>query len=226
MVKLISRTKKIGRAAFTMIELIFAIVLIGVTVLTVPMMIETNNKALESNIAQEAIFLTSAVLSLTTTMVWDNRSIVSTGSTDNYVIAKILDIPGTNNHPRTALDSTLRAGGIHEDKHRQFFDYNVSNPAQFYPAQTVDISMDFEGEVNTTALGYKYDYGVVINRGYVSDNTNSFESTLGNKPVSNLKMTEVQIYDNPTTLNDDTLITVLRAYTANIGEVDYAKRSF
>ena len=36
----------IRRAAFTMIELIFAIVVIGVTVLTVPLMIETNNRSL------------------------------------------------------------------------------------------------------------------------------------------------------------------------------------
>ena len=222
MVRLLHKTRQLGRAAaFTMIELIFAIVIIGVTVLTVPMMIETNNKALEANIAQEAIFLTSAVLSMTTTMVWDNRSVTPTADSDNYVLAKILDINGTNNHDRVVFDSTLRTGGINEDKHRQFFDYNASNLTQHIPAQGGDSTLNFEGEVNTTELGYKFNYGVVINRGYVPDNSGVFERTLSNRGPTNLKMTEVEISDE-----NGELITVLRAYTANIGETDYAKRSF
>ena len=220
MVRFIVKTKQIGRAAFTMIELIFAIVVIGVTVLTVPLMIETNNKALEGNLAQEAIFLTSAVLSMTTTLVWDNRSVVSTASTDDYVLAKILDV-NVPNHRRASLDSTLRVGGMDEDKHRQFFDYNDSNTTQHTPAQVGDGTLDFEGDVDTTALGYKFNYGVVINRGYVPDASGEFEGTLTNSGPTNLKMTEVRISGE-----DGELITVLRAYTANIGEVDYAKRSF
>ena len=59
MVKLASSSRV--RHAFTMIELIFAIVVIGVTLLTIPLMIETNNTAMERNLAQEAIFLASAL---------------------------------------------------------------------------------------------------------------------------------------------------------------------
>ena len=212
----------IRRAAFTMIELIFAIVVIGVTVLTVPLMIETNNRSLEGSLDQEAIFLASAALSLTTTLVWDNRSIVSTATSDDYVLAKVLDVGAVGStYGRTDVNSTLRIGGIREDKHRQFFDYNESNISQYTPIQTGDASLAFGGDIDPAALGLKQAYNVVISRGYVNDGTNSFDTDLTGKAPTNLKMTKIEIYGE-----DTELISVLRAYTANIGEVDYESRSF
>jgi len=208
-----------SRLAFTMIELIFAIVVIGVTVLTVPLMIQTNNKALEGNAAQEAVFLTSSVLSVTTTLVWDNRSIVSVTG-DSYVLAKILDISGgTSAYQRPDINSTQRVGGIDEDLHRQFYDYNGSliTPAQ---DDVVTLSATLDGSVADIS-GFKQAYSIVAKRWYVPDNGDLSTTQATATTKSNLKLTEVAIYSE-----EGDVIAKLRAYTANIGEVDFARRKF
>jgi len=201
-----------------MIELIFAIVIIGVTVLTVPMMIETNNRGLEGNLAQEAIFLVSSVLSETTTRVWDDRSVVETGNPDDYVLSKILDVGAIGSaYGRTAMDSNIRVGGLRQDRHRQFFDYNGSLIA---PAQTGDEALDVGLDTPTADIaGYKHVYSVSATRGYVTDTGTVFSDTTVGTPT-NVKMTEVTISTN------GEVVVLLRAYTANIGEIDYARRSF
>jgi len=224
--KLNARSKKIVRNAFTMIELIFAIVVIGVTVLTVPLMIETNNKATEGNLAQEAIFLVSSVLSTTTTFVWDDNSIVDTGSVDDFVLSKVLDVnPIGSEYGRTAADSNTRRGGLREDKHRQFFDYNISNPVQSAPAQAGDINLNVPLDNSVADIsGFKQAYSIAAKRVYVSDATAEpfvFTTASQGATLSNLKMIEVAILGE-----DGAIISTLRAYTANIGEVDYAKRRF
>lgn len=218
--RMLTTVGRYGRQAFTMIELIFAIVVIGVTVLTVPLMIETNNKALEGNVAQEAIFLTSSVLSVTTTLVWDENSIVSTPGTDNYVLAKILDVGAVNStYGRTNADSNIRVGGLNQDLHRQFFDYNGGGVAPGAPlTETLTASLE-DSAANIS--GFKQAYSVVAKRYYVSDDLGSGILSTAASGVSNLKLTEVSIQGE-----DGEIIAKLRAYTANIGEVDFARRSF
>jgi len=224
--RLNANSKRFARSAFTLIELVFAIVVIGVTVLTVPLMIETNNRATEGNLAQEAIFLVSSVLSTTTTFVWDDNSIVATGSADDFVLSKVLDVDAIGSeYGRTATDSNTRIGGLSQDKHRQFFDYNISNPAQSAPAQAGDINLNVPLDNSVADIsGFKQAYSIAARRVYVSDTTAApfiFSTVSQGAALSNLKMTEVAISGE-----DGAVIARLRAYTANIGEVDYAKRRF
>lgn len=219
------------RDAFTMIELIFAIVIIAVVTLTVPMMIQVNNKALEGNAAQEAIFLVSAVLSETTTLVWDNRSLV--GGTTGYSLSKILDVPtGDNAYDRLDVNSTLRLGGLNEDLHRSFFDYNISNTSQTQPAllsgAVATLQHDITGSV-AGIEGYKSSFVITASRQYVSDTVPAasapFVFTAGSpQNQSNIKMTTVEI--NATVDGANMTLARLRAYTCNIGEIDFAKRRF
>lgn len=228
------------RYAFTMIELIFAIVVIGVTLLTVPLMIETNNKAMERNLVQEAIFLASSLISVESTQAWDANSIVPTGNPDDYVLSKILDTSNTQAtavgtvYGRTAIGAApiitnIRRGGILADKHRQFYDFNASagaaNNGFTTPQQagTVTYTLAIDNSL-ASATDYKQAYASNNNarRLYVADGANGIDtfSTLATG-VSNLKMLEVSI-----PVDGDIPKVVLRTYTANIGEADYAKRSF
>ena len=52
---LLTRTRCYMRKAFTMIELIFAIVILAVVMLTIPMMIQVNNKALERSLNRASL---------------------------------------------------------------------------------------------------------------------------------------------------------------------------
>jgi len=224
-----------ARKAFTMIELIFAIVVIGVTLLTVPLMIQTNNTAMERNLAQEAIFLGAALLSMESTNVWDANSVDTTVdplNPDAYVLAKILDIGGAINtiYGRVAvgvpaINTNMRRGGILADKHRQFFDFNTSvgalNGGFSPPAQgSAPVSFILAKDPSAgNAFDYKENYGNNAISQYVADAADLF--TTGSTGVSNLKMVQVTL---PVTNSSQTV--VLRIYKANIGESDYAKRSF
>ena len=234
MVRSIRAVNSVMRSAFTMIELIFAIVVIAVTLLTVPLMIETNNKSLERSLSQEAIFLAAALISSESTKEWDANSIVSTGSTAEYVLAKILDVGtlGATVYSRTNIGtvaapiySNIRQGGLREDKHRSFFDYNASvgaaNAGLSIPAQT-----DTENYVIpidsglAVASDYKLAYTNTASRMYVADTGDVLTIIDLHATVTNLKMIEVKV---PVVGGGEV---VLRTYTANIGEADYAKRSF
>ena len=216
------------RRAFTMIELIFAIVVIAVVMLTIPTMILVNNKNLESNTNQEAIFLISAVLSETTTLLWDDHSLNAEGTATDVILSKILDVPtGNSIYNRSPdNDSAIRVGGLAEDKHRSFYEYNGT--ASQRPAQnSIDILTDTLSSTVSNQFGYKNDYTLGVKRSYVSDATATpfvFSSTStaagAGTTATNIKMIEVNIS------NSGELVSVLRAYTCNIGESDYAKRRF
>ena len=226
---------------FTMIELIFAIVLISVVTLTIPTMIQVNNKALEGNAAQEAIFLVSAVLSETTTDIWDDNSDDVTGT--NFNLSKILDTDGTvatvgineaGNaiYARTDVNSTMRVGGLEQDLHRRFADRDPLDVNASHPAQRTKLIVSQPLTNSATAIGgYKSQYTIVATREYVSDTpANPFEFTVPNIAVgaastpTNIKMTQVEI--NATVDGTNVVIARLRAYTCNIGEIDFAKRRF
>ncbi|WP_373033679.1 type II secretion system protein [Sulfurovum sp.] len=224
-----NRLRCFVRSGFTMIELIFAIVVIAVVMLTIPMMIGVNNKSLEGSAAQEAIFLVSAVLSETTTWVWDDNSIV--GNDGGYSISKILDVGAIGStYGRTDVNSSIRVGGLNEDLHRGFFDYNLSNTTQHAPALANGLTETLPHDIANSVAGiggYKSSYTITATRQYVSDTLASpfvFNANTAPGNQSNLKMTEVQITATVDGVNQ--VIAKLRAYTCNIGEIDYAKRRF
>ena len=233
MVRSISSTRGQLRYAFSMIELIFAIVVIAVVMLTIPMMIGVNNKGLEVNTNQEAIFLVSAVLSETTALLWDANSLG--GASDQAVsLSKILDLNATaaddnfdrwntNTH---ALDTegnyNTRKGGLEENLHRQFFS-SYTAPSQ--GIAELNISQTFDTTETGEALGFKNQYTITASRYYVPDiiptgTTPYVFTSVPGTTKSNVKLTKVAI------TTDGVEVVVLRAYTCNIGEIDFAKRRF
>ncbi|MDA3946229.1 MAG: hypothetical protein PF439_06075 [Helicobacteraceae bacterium] len=217
-----------------MIELIFAIVLIAVVMLTIPTMIQVNNKALEGSAAQEAIFLVSSVLSEATTLLWDANSLG--GSASAVSLSKILDVNGSGNAAYDRWDqvnniadvnSTIRQGGLNEDLHRQFFSNDGLNNHR--PTQSGTTALVLTGSFDSTAtgeqLGLKNQYSIVASRIFVDDNPTGFAfTTVPAGKQTNIKMTLVEI--NATIDGTNSVISRLRAYTCNIGEIDYAKRRF
>ena len=200
--------------AFTMIELIFAIVVIAVVLLTIPMMIQVNNKALEGNVAQEAIFLVSTVLTETTALIWDDRSI--DGNVTTITASGILDTGGDGAYSRV-VGSSLRQGGMQKNRTRKFFDTNTA------PLQTAVESLTgiISGTSTSDLVGYKNVYSIGATRGYIADTPAGFNFTtamLGAGVSSNIKMTTVEI--NATIDGVATTISRLRAYTCNVGEAD------
>ena len=203
---MVNKKTALGRFAFTMIELIFAIVVISIAVITLPMMAQMTSKGIEENIVQEAIFAASAELMGATGYYWDANSMY-----DNNLshLERVIDIGGTS-----CDADRLRPGHVNQPYHRRCLDNSTITPADalsnIFP--NLDNLTDralFENEetAGSRGAGYKgsYNTNVTITR------------------TVDVKKITVTITDSATPPND---ITVLSAYSANIGEIDFYKRRF
>ena len=100
---MVRNKKTFNKPAFTMIELIFAIVIIAISVMSLPMITQVTSKAMESNLAQEGIFAASAELNQVLSHKWDQNSqetvgeltkVIHTGSSSDCNISGGVQRPG------------------------------------------------------------------------------------------------------------------------------------
>ena len=230
------------RYAFTMIELIFALVIMSIVFISLPLVLLNNASSVEDNIIQESIFLTSSKMSQVLTYQWDDAS--SQAGMATVSASDVVNVTAGD----ALLDrnvSDFRVGHFQQDKHRRM---SPIGGARFATAIGIEGAVfddidDFDGLINQNIIaatgvgGYKKSYRADVNVSYINDSnfrnattyaSNSIDFTLDTTPVlagtTNLKMIEVRIEQNNTTGWDPTL--VLRAYVANIGETDYFKRRY
>ena len=192
----------VKRAAFTFIELIFAIVIIAISVVSLPMMNQAITKGIDANLVQEAIFAAATELNEVTTAHWDDNSM----ETGKSFYARVININGACN-----ATTHLRPGHINQPLHRRCLDDNTTAPADANTSGVV--SLDDMAHANrkifindaSSATGYKKKYysSVAVTR---TDELKYITITLKNA--------------------DDKNITRLKAYSANIGEIDFYKRRY
>jgi prepilin-type N-terminal cleavage/methylation domain-containing protein len=200
----------VRRSAFTLIELIFAIVVISITVVSLPMMNQVINKGTEANLVQEAIFAASTELTEAVAANWDANSTES--GTSFYT--RVIDINGNCD-----VTSRLMPGHIDQLLHRRCLD---STTTQATDTTTVagntlndmaHSSQNIFVDNSTNQAGYKKNYSstLVVSRPAFFNGANN----------SNIKKLVITIQDD----NNDTIV-LLNTYSANIGEVDYYKRAY
>lgn len=200
--------KKTFKAAFTMIELIFAIVIIAIAIVSLPMMMQVNSKGMESNLAQAAIFAASVELMQASTGYWDANSLKDISLSD---YSRVINITGDCNST-----TKLRPGHIHQPFHRRCIDDTTITTASNAKSTTAGILTleDFNtshplyvGNTNGAA-GYKN-----------TDLTISMSVTSGTD--NNIKILTATVKD-PT--DNNKIITKLYTQSANIGEPQYYYR--
>lgn len=235
----------VRRHAFTLIELIFAIVLVAIIVLSVPMMNLINAKATEGSIAQEAIFASSAKLMQTLSYPWDENSTdieqILEGAT---VLSGVVKIPfGTASldFNNTVCRPGLIARRCRIDQNGS--EVNVSNLGDDNVNVLIRGLDDSNGTSNLAAgsEAYKNQYRVVTSIAYVNDNVNSIGGLIdynASNPFANSFIFSNTSVVGPTNLRVVTVtteefknggwapVTVLRAYGANIGEIKPYKRTY
>jgi len=207
-------SKKSYRLAFTMIELIFAIVIISIAVVSLPMMTKITEKGVEEGILQEAIFAGSAELMSASAGYWDTNSMA-----DNAVshISRVIDVGSTCENNSSSIRNRLRSGHIAQPLHRRCVDANIttvgiaSSDDVNFPSldSAAHTSQDIFVDTDTEATGYKQTYKSVV-------------TVAVNGANSNIKDISVLVTNNVADRN----ITLLRMQSANIGEIDYYKRRF
>ena len=234
------------RHAFTMIELIFALVIMSIVFISLPMILINNSTSLEDNLVQESIFLSSSKMSQALTFQWDNNSTESGMGT--VATSDVLDVTlGDNDLDRAIGD--FRIGHFQEDKHRRMSPAGAPRNATAIGREGVvyDDIDDFDNVTHVMNLvsanlevakfQYKKSYRADIDVSYINDgnflnattyDNNSIDFILSDVPAgatTNIKMIEVSIdQQKPDTTWETTIL--LRAYVANIGETDYFKRRY
>lgn len=206
----------VRRAAFTLIELVFAIVVIAITVISLPMMNQAVSKGVDSNIVQEAIFAASTELNEVVTAHWDENSIepANTNSLARVIQSSIQDCENDSSLP------TFRQmqGHINQPMHRRCLDSNAT-AVSATNTSTVDALEDMAHSAQDIfiqdvkdATGYK--------DAYTSEVIVTYPANF-NGSNSNMKAITINIKNSKSEL-----VTSLKTYSANIGEVDFYKRRY
>jgi len=186
------------RAAFSMIELIMAIVVIAVVVAGVPQILQRNVESMAQNLVQEDLFSAARTASQVLTYPWDDNSPDSTNIGTELAYSRILDVGGGNFARDTdAFGNPIpwRVGGIQQDWHRKFHDTNGT---------------DTVGSGGANISGWGGDGGYIDDSGVFP-----LASASGGGGATNMKIAIITVGD-----------VTLRVYAANIGEIQYAKRTF
>jgi len=203
---------KFYRLAFTMIELIFAIVIISIAVISLPIMTKITEKGIEEGILQEAIFAGSAELMGASAAYWDTNSMLDRNVSH---ISRVIDIGSTCEDNTSSTRHRLRPGHIAQALHRRCVDDNTGTLAVASDANYPDLNDEAHASQNifidltTEATGYKQTYKSVV-------------TVAVNAANSNIKDITVRVTNSA----NDRNITILRMQSANIGEIDYFKRRF
>ena len=216
------------KKASSMIELVIAIVVMGIAMMTLPMMLTTVQNNNTFALRQESILLARTQIGDIITYPWDEKS------EDSSFNVAILDTNSTAY--RRKPNSTRRIGHVKADKRRKFFtketnattslgregtDYNDIDDFD-----TKDLNLADATDVNAT-LGYKLstDLNISISVKYISDInlTSIFDFNQTSTPVgtTNIKMIEVSLTNSQLDGN-----ITLRAFSSNIGANQLLRRTW
>jgi len=136
------------RAAFSLIELVFAIVIISISVMTVPLMLQQSAKSDNFAMMQESILAARTKMGNILSYPWDDASIE-----ENTTIIRVLDVVNGDSELARNGNSLRRKGHIQESKRRRLHDGNAS--VLTYPLGTVDTNItdwnDFDDK-NATVI--------------------------------------------------------------------------
>lgn len=206
------RTKKaLRRAAFTLIELVFAIVIMSIGIVSLPLMMQITSDGVDSGIAQEAIFAASAELMGATSYYWDARS------TEDFGISgysRVIDVDGD-------CDATTRQRAGHVN--RRCLDSAVATGVDYDNADAVATNFGLNRSVHGS--GGMLDSTAAEAAGYKENYTSQMGIDNGND-INDINSTNVKVLTVSVSDTTPTLLTRLRIYSANIGEVPYYKRRF
>lgn len=208
----------------SMIELVISIVVMGIVVMSLPLILTQvqNNNAFA--LQQEAILAAKTKIGNILTHEWDDASYsVAAGS------SFVLDTANGDSELNPMAGTPRRVGHIDTDYRRKFFPVptNATNIAthgtsdvDMFHNKNIALSVAPNGE-GAGALSYIFNLRLDPTIVYISDT-----ATYSNDPLTftfgvnaaagttNIKRIAVQVRDT----DANTLITTLRAFTCNIGE--------
>ncbi|MDD2449211.1 MAG: prepilin-type N-terminal cleavage/methylation domain-containing protein [Sulfurimonas sp.] len=204
---MVNGAKGLSRRAFTLIELIFAIVIISIAVISLPMMTQVNNRGIENSMVSEAIFAASTELMNASAGYWDANSMHDNNRSH---LSRVIDIGSMCENNSSSPRHRLRPGHIAQPLHRRCLDSStivaVNEPNNIYPNlnNAVHTNRHMFLSTNPQASGYKDNY----------------KSSLFVEQINDIKYMQIEV-----TNSKEEVVTILKMQSANVGEIDYYKRT-
>jgi len=228
------------RNAIAMIELIFALVVMGIVLMSAPMLISSSVKSSVVALQQEGINEAVSRVNMILTYPWDERD------TNESCIPSVLVTQGDIELNATA--GTLRRIGVPLASRAHSFKCQnlifAASPIGPEPDinETKDDLDDFAGgttlqEVNSGTGDTDYIETITVSISneinYISDTANYALATINYKPgnilpagqTSNIKQIDITLTSSSTN-SDLTKKIVFRAFSSNIGGIEYEPRTF
>ncbi len=218
------------KKGFTFIELIIAIVVIGIALMSVPLLLSQSSRSDEFSINQEAILAATTKMGDILTYPWNDTN--SSGVLHVFDVTK-----GDSELNRTATDKNRRIGHFKEKYRRKFYDQITEANSTLGHDKDNDFNDidDFNGQSTLVTGGGSGDYLMDLNLSvsvfYIrNDDVNYSQHPLNlgelnissHTPTTNIKMVEVNVSDNHT----GDRITTLKAFSCNIGSYQLLYRTF
>ena len=211
------------RSAFTLIELIFAIIVVSIAMLALPTLFRIASESADEIVKDEATFQGFQTAGVILTYPWDDNSIdPDTNAT------LILDTTGDTELNRVP-GTVYRRGNIRLGKRRRFFD-NITNAsaalgleeATLADADDIDDFDRMREDIQSNLLKLFIDVNVT----YVSDSANYANTSLPfffgatTATPTNLKMITIGVKKR----SDGTTVLKYAAFAANIGSTKILTR--
>jgi prepilin-type N-terminal cleavage/methylation domain-containing protein len=236
------------KRAFSMIELVISIVIIGIVAASFPLILAQTSNNVAFAMQQEAILAAKTYMGTILSYPWDGNSIVETGGLRNVV----LDTTGTDANSAFNDYSGMRQGHVRADFRRKLFIDPADNTTLLKPtfpiptggvASGTYASIDyFNGKsqdmsvVNTEHMDSIMSFNLMSTVAYVSDDggvtgidgdptdtTFSFDDASVSH-VTNIKLITIRAQN--ATADGPKVDIVLKAYSSNIGGVELPPKDY
>lgn len=224
------------RKASSMLELVIAIVVMGIAVMSLPLILTQSQNANAIALQQEVILATKTKLGYILSYEWDANSYDANAS-----VSRVLDTnASTSANAAFYTTTTIRTGHVQADNRRRLGDTMVAptadGGANWGSGALGDID-DFDGKTeHTTVVSADMDYifNLDLNStvSYISDAPSAgtynnqdmnFTFNASSTPANptNIKMITVRTVDTSNNVN-----IILRAFASNIGESGITKKAW
>jgi len=189
------------KEAFTLVELIFSIVIIAIVFTVVPKLLFVTTKTMELSIKEDGLFSGIALMGNIVRLPWDENTMLSQG--------KILDTAGN-------VCDDYRIGGFTGSRNCLGSDMVATPKASFGSVGTYGDVDDYDGYSTATSSG-RVQYNLDVEVNYV--NANDFSA--GSDP-DEVKEIKVSVSSSGKT----NLCTSFLFYSANLGHIQINKRAW
>jgi prepilin-type N-terminal cleavage/methylation domain-containing protein len=235
---MVNRTLRHFRRAFTMLELIFAIVIIGLVALTIPTILLTNARNVETNLLQEAVLIAATKMGQTMSYPWDEHS----RDPGTLAATDVLTVSGSGNAALARSTEDFRIGHFQEPLRRRMTPSSAERFASTTLGMSADANTTVQDDIDdidgtSTQItgpseeGYKATYTITGSVVYISDAATYTNTTISDfdfittasAGTTNIKMVQVSVDSDLTGSGNDI---VFRAWSSNIGETDFYKRTY